>query len=79
MHPDSQRLGLSHTTPANPHSHCHADSATYHDACREQDELPDEGANAEPITASYLNTNSCPYPNADTDPGRLFHCLCLRS
>ncbi len=66
MHPDSQRLCLSHTAPADPHSHCHADSA------------PDCNANTEPITASYLNTNSCPHPNADTDPGRLFHCLCLR-
>jgi hypothetical protein len=83
MHPDSQCLGLSYTAPADPHSHCQADSAIHHDACpeprRERDERPDEGANAEPITASYLNTNSCPYPNFDTDPGRLFHCLCLRS
>ena len=64
MHPDSQRLCLSHTAPADPH--CHADSA------------PDCNANGEPITASYLNTNSCPHPNPDTDPGRLFHGLCLR-
>jgi hypothetical protein len=82
MHPDSQRLGLSHAAPANSHSHCQADFI-HHNACpehcRERDERPDEGANAESITASYLNTNSCPYPNADTDPGRLFHCLCLRS
>ena len=74
MHPDSQRLCLSHTAPADPHSHCHADSAIHHDTCLE----PDEGANTEPITASYLNTNSCPHPNPDTDPGRLFHGLCLR-
>jgi hypothetical protein len=66
MCPDSQRLCLSHTAPADPHSHCHADSA------------PHCNANAEPITASYLNTNSCPHPNPDTDPGRLFHGLCLR-
>ena len=81
MHPDFQRLRLSHTAPAAPHSH--ADSATHHDACpeprRERDGRPDEKANAEPITASYLNANSHPYPNTDTDPGRLFHCLCLRS
>jgi len=72
MHPDSQHLCLSYIAPADPH--CHADSATYHDAYPE----PDAGANAEPITASYLNTNSCSYPNPDTDPGRLFHGLCLR-
>ena len=81
MHSDSQRLCLSHTAPADPH--CHADSATHRDACpeprRERDERPDEGANAEPITPSNLNTNSCPYPYSDTDPGRLFHCFCLRS
>ena len=74
MHPDPQRLRLPHTVPADPYSHCHADFAIHCDACPE----PDEDANAELTTASYLNTNSRPYPNPNTDPGRLFHCLCLR-
>jgi hypothetical protein len=74
MYPNSQRLRLLHTAPADPYSHCHAGSATHCDVYPE----PDEEANAEPATASYLNTNSCPAPNPDTDPGRLSHCLCLR-
>jgi hypothetical protein len=81
MCPDSQRLCLPHgtaapvTAPADPYSYCHADSTTHRNACSE----PDEGANAEPITAPHLNANSHPYPNPDTNPGRLLRCFCLRS
>ena len=76
MHSASQRLRLSYTAWAYPHSHCHADSAAHPEPRRERDQRP--GDNAESLTLSHLNTNGAPYPNADTDPGGLFHCLCLR-